>query len=240
MGSAPAMGSAAAAAVDAPMDPSVEALKARVALNPDNVNLRLDLGDAYLKTMSGSFEAFEESKAVLAKDPTNPRALIQQAAVRNMMGQYPAAIELTEHALVKNPVLINGWLVRGRAALALGRGQTAIESFQKAIELDPSLASQLESSMQAARSGSAAPEATGGPAAGAAPAAPRPRAPLGPAGRREARLPAVSRARSTSTPPPPPSSRPEDSSSSWPARTAAAPGRLQPSASPRSFRSPSS
>jgi cytochrome c-type biogenesis protein CcmH len=170
---APGMMAASAAPAEAeePLDPAVAELKARVDKDPDNVNLRLDLGDAYLKTTAGAFEAFQESKRVLEKAPGNPRALTQQAAVRSLMGQHAMALQLAEQAVAKEPTLVNGWIVRGRSAVALGKKDVAIESFQKAIALDPARSSVLEQALQAARGQLAepAPEEQNGPAAAAAP-----------------------------------------------------------------------
>jgi cytochrome c-type biogenesis protein CcmH len=172
-GAMPMAASAAPAEVEAPMDAAVAGLRRRVDEDPENINLRLDLADAYLKTVSGSFEGFEQSKIVLAKDPENPRALVQQAAVRALMGQQGTALQLAERAVARDPKLENGWIQRGRSALALGQRQVAIESFEKAIALNPLRAAELEAPLQAARGqlASPAPEDNNGPAAKAAPPA---------------------------------------------------------------------
>ncbi len=161
-------------------DPKIVALEKQVKAAPDDLGLRCNLAEALLVTKDGYYEAFEQAKTVLAKDPDNGRALVVEAAVRDMMGENQKALELVEHAIAHDPTLVSAWITRGREALLLGRGAEAVESYEKAEKLDPSLEQMLEKPLALAKQAAASPNLATGPVgsrAGSTPDAPTADAP---------------------------------------------------------------
>jgi tetratricopeptide (TPR) repeat protein len=76
-----------------------------------------------------------------------------------MMGQSQAAFDGADRAVHNDPKLVMGWVVRGRAAIALGKMDMAELSFAKAIALDPEAAQPLKAELREASGKGSAPEA---------------------------------------------------------------------------------
>lgn len=141
-------------------DAETLALEEKLARDPHNLELQLDLADLSLRSYAGFMKGFQLTKSVLARDPDNARALVQQARVRNVMGMRPTALELVDRVLARNPTMAAAWVERGRAAAGMKRGPLAVESFERAIVLQPGLAVSLDEELDAARGlGDGSPEA---------------------------------------------------------------------------------
>lgn len=90
-------------------DPAVQQLEAAVANAPEDTNARISLAKAYLEK-ENMMGVFEQTQAVLAKSPDEPRALTYQAIVRMAMGQTDVAGKMLDQATKRDPKLIDAWV----------------------------------------------------------------------------------------------------------------------------------
>jgi hypothetical protein len=93
----------------APNDPMVKQLEAAVQQQPENLQLRNDLAQAYLERdyMMG---VFEQTKFVLERAPEDSRALTFQALVRMAMGEQVPATEMLQRATKSDPKNLDAWV----------------------------------------------------------------------------------------------------------------------------------
>jgi Tfp pilus assembly protein PilF len=124
-------------------DPMVQQLEAAVANAPDDVNARINLAKAYLEheNMMG---VFEQTQAVLAKSPEEPRALTYQALVRMAMGQTDVAGRMLEEATKRDPKLTDAWVGRAWLAFQMGKRDDGEKAMQQAMTQRPDQQSRLE------------------------------------------------------------------------------------------------
>lgn len=92
-----------------PSDPAVKQLEAAVQSQPDNLQLRNDLAQAYLERdyMMG---VFEQTKYVLERAPEDSRALTFQGLVRMSMGEQGPATEMLQRATKSDPKNLDAWV----------------------------------------------------------------------------------------------------------------------------------
>ncbi|MGZ5433251.1 MAG: tetratricopeptide repeat protein [Thermoanaerobaculia bacterium] len=90
-------------------NPIVMQLEAAVQKDPNNLQLRNDLAQAYLET-DNLMAVFEQTKVVLAKSPTDSRALTFQALVRMAMGEAEAATQMLQQATKSDPRNLDAWV----------------------------------------------------------------------------------------------------------------------------------
>ncbi|HEX8618708.1 MAG TPA: tetratricopeptide repeat protein, partial [Thermoanaerobaculia bacterium] len=83
-------------------DPAVQQLEAAVQKDPENLELRNDLAQAYLQR-ENLMGVFEQTKFVLAKSPNDSRALTLQALVRMAMGDADDATRMLQRATQLDP-----------------------------------------------------------------------------------------------------------------------------------------
>lgn len=109
----------------APTQPSPEQsgltiaqLEAKVALDPENMQLRNDLAQSHLGN-DNLMGVFEQTKVVLDQNPEDSRALTLQAVVRGAMGETELAMTMLKRAARSDPQNINA-----RVALAWVFAQT--------------------------------------------------------------------------------------------------------------------
>lgn len=91
---------------------TIEQLEAKVALDPENMQLRNDLAQAQLGN-DNLMGVFEQTKVVLDQNPEDSRALTLQAVVRAAMGEAELAITMLKRAARSDPQNVNA-----RVALA--------------------------------------------------------------------------------------------------------------------------
>ncbi len=117
-------------------DPAVQQLEAAVANAPEDVNARINLAKAYLEheNMMG---VFEQTQAVLAKSPDEPRALTYQALVRMAMGQTDVAGKMLEEATKRDPKLTDAWVGRAWLAFQMGKRDDGEKAMQQAMKQRP-------------------------------------------------------------------------------------------------------
>jgi tetratricopeptide (TPR) repeat protein len=148
-------------------DPELERLQAAVAARPDDLAARLDLARLQLmrQDMMG---VFEQTQAVLEREPENPRALAYQALVRMAMGQSDQAESMLKRAIAKDPDLVDGYVHLMLVYLNMGRGRDAEATLATASKKFPDQAQSLASlfgQMRAAASGASEASTTGTAAA---------------------------------------------------------------------------
>lgn len=157
-----------------PADPAVQKLEQAVSSDPDNAEKRIALARAYLdkENMMG---VFEQTNAVLAKNPEEPRAQTYNAIVRMAMGQLDEATKLLESATKHDPKNPDAWVALAWVRAQRGDKPSAKEAIDAAILNVPADADRLRkvwsqmSNAPAAQSASESPHAGGGMMPAAAP-----------------------------------------------------------------------
>lgn len=92
-------------------------------------------------TVFASAESLWED--TLAKDPENPRAMVNLGRVREKAGHYRDAIDLYRKAINTDPGLPKAYANLGHALLKSGRPEEALEQFSTSLALDPENAGVL-------------------------------------------------------------------------------------------------
>lgn len=117
-------------------------LQARIDQNPEDLEARLQLGEAYLRR-GDLMGVWNESKHVFDRRPDDPRAQMLQAIARTAMGQPEMAAELLEKAVAKAPEMEEAHLQLGRAYLLMGREKDAERVFAAARQRFPEDAPEI-------------------------------------------------------------------------------------------------
>jgi tetratricopeptide (TPR) repeat protein len=81
--------------------------------------------------------AFEQTNAVLAKNPDEPRALTYNAVVRLSMGEFDKASSMLERATQKDPKLLDAWVALAQARVHAGQPKEAAAAIEAAIAQHP-------------------------------------------------------------------------------------------------------
>ena len=107
----------------------VDGMRAALADNPDDLELRKNLA---LTLLGGEqfFDAFQEANTILQVRAEDPQALYVSGFVRFIMGQPSGAIEQFDRAIASDPTYSQPWLVKGLIQLQLQARETAIETWE--------------------------------------------------------------------------------------------------------------
>lgn len=92
-----------------PPDATLLQLEAAVQRDPNNVQLRNDLAQAYLER-ENMMAAFEQTKFVLDRNPDDSRALTYAALVRMAMGEGDEAKRMLQRAAKSDPKNLDSWV----------------------------------------------------------------------------------------------------------------------------------
>ncbi|HEX7828176.1 MAG TPA: tetratricopeptide repeat protein, partial [Thermoanaerobaculia bacterium] len=92
-----------------PADPLVAQMEAAVQRDPNNIELRNNLAQAYLER-DNMMGVFEQTKIVLERSPNDSRALTFQGLVRMAMGEVPAATSMIQKATQSDPKNMDAWV----------------------------------------------------------------------------------------------------------------------------------
>ncbi len=164
-------------------DAMVMQLEAAVQRDPNNLQLRNDLAQAYLER-NNLMAVFEQTKIVLEKSPNDGRALTFQGLVRMAMGESAAAVSLLQRATQADPKNLDGWVALAWVYAQSDRMKDAEATIAEAAKQSPgdrvrleqvfqqmkqSIAEEKNRPAQTAQGGGALPE--GHPAIDGAPAA---------------------------------------------------------------------
>jgi cytochrome c-type biogenesis protein CcmH len=90
-------------------DPMMQQLQAAVQAQPNNLQLRNDLAQAYLER-NNLMAVFQQTKFVLEQSPEDSRALTLQGIVRMAMGEADEAIKMLQRATKSDPKNLDSWV----------------------------------------------------------------------------------------------------------------------------------
>ena len=175
-------------AAAAPQQPNaiVAQLEAAVRNDPNNLQLRNDLAQAYLET-DNLMAVFEHTKYVLERTPEDSRALTYQALVRMAMGESDMAVSMLQRATKSGPQNLDGWVALAWVYVQQNKIDDAAAMIAEAKKQSPKDAARLDAVLQQMKQqvqGGAAAQMAGGnelpadhpPIDGAPAAAPAPAA----------------------------------------------------------------
>jgi len=114
----------------------IQQLEAQVKNNPDDNDARILLAKAYLDR-ENLMGVFEQTTAVLAKNPNDPRAQTYQAIVRMSMGQPVEAKKLLESATNSDPKLVDAWVALAWLRSQQGDSEGMTQAIESAIKQHP-------------------------------------------------------------------------------------------------------
>jgi tetratricopeptide (TPR) repeat protein len=121
------------------------ALKSALGLQPDNIGLKLRLGEVYIATFEAS-AARDIFKSLTEKYPTSDRAWASLGLLEARLQNNVRALAALRRALAENPMLPEVQLAKGELLLLEGDVDGALESFEAAEKLipdDPQLEARL-------------------------------------------------------------------------------------------------
>ena len=128
----------------------LQQLEEAVRNDPDNVNHRIALAKIYFDN-DNLMGTFEQTKAALAKDPNEPRALTYNAIVRMAMGQNDEAKAMLEKASKIEPKYIDAWVALASVRTNLGDAEGATAAINAAIAAHPEDEKRLREVLTAIR-----------------------------------------------------------------------------------------
>lgn len=148
----PGMGGGTDATAQGQAQSDVELLKLQAAVesDPQNLELRLDLANAYLMR-EDLMAVYNLTQYVQQKQPGHPRALAYEAIVHLAMGQADVAERMLDEALKTKPDLTVGWIHLALVHLQVGKFDAAERDVEALAKLNPSEAEALRGMMQQAR-----------------------------------------------------------------------------------------
>jgi len=121
------------------------ALKSALGLQPDNIGLKLRLGEVYIATFEAS-AARDIFKSLTEKYPTSDRAWASLGLLEARLQNNDRALAALDRALAENPMLPEVQLAQGELLLMQGDVDGALESLEAAEKLipdDPQLEARL-------------------------------------------------------------------------------------------------
>jgi len=123
-------------------DPAVQKLEQEVSADPNNADKRIALARIYLdkENMMG---VFEQTKAVLDKNPNDARAQTYNAIVRMAMGQLDQSTSMLNTATRTDPKLADAWVALAWIHVQKGDKTGAKAAIDSAIENVPAEADRL-------------------------------------------------------------------------------------------------
>jgi Flp pilus assembly protein TadD len=145
--------------------PMIQQLEAAVQKDPNNLELRKDLAQAYLQA-NNMMAVFEQTRFILERKPDDSRALTFQALVRMAMGDADAATQMLQRATQSDPKNLDGWVSLAWIYVQTDKLNEAERMIAEAIKQSPNEKQQLENvfaSMKQAKNGQPAQTAEGLP-----------------------------------------------------------------------------
>lgn len=124
-------------------DPVVMQLEAAVQRDPNNLQLRNDLAQAYLER-DNLMAVFEQTKYVLERSPNDGRALIFQGLVRMAMGEVDEATQMLRRATKADPKNMDGWVALAWVYAQSERMPEAEKVIAEAAKISPDDRQRLE------------------------------------------------------------------------------------------------
>jgi tetratricopeptide (TPR) repeat protein len=123
-------------------DPAIQRLEQEVTADPNNADKRIALARRYLdkENMMG---VFEQTRAVLDKNPNDARAQTYNAIVRMTMGQLDQAASMLDSATKNDPKLADAWVALAWIRVQKGDKVAAKAAIDTAIANVPAEADRL-------------------------------------------------------------------------------------------------
>ncbi len=121
------------------------ALKSALALQPDNIDLKLRLGEVYIATFEAS-AARDIFKGLAEQYPHSDRVWASLGLLEARLGNYDRGLEALTKALNENSLLPEVQLANGELLLLRGQPDEALQAFEAASNLlrdDPQLEARL-------------------------------------------------------------------------------------------------
>lgn len=153
--------------------PIVLQLEAAVQKDPNNLQLRNDLAQAYLET-DNLMAVFEQTKFVLDKSPNDSRALTFQALVRMARGESAEAMQMLERATQSNPRHLDAWVARAWVYVQQNNVAEAEKMIAEAKRVSPKDVARLDEVFGQMKAQASGVLPAGHPPIDDAPAAPAP------------------------------------------------------------------
>jgi tetratricopeptide (TPR) repeat protein len=125
-----------AGAAPAQGDPMVQQLEAAVQRDPNNLQLRNDLAQAYLER-ENLMAVFQQTQFVLEKSPDDSRALTFQGLVRMAMGETDEAMKMLQRAIASNSKNLDAWVAMAWVYAQSGRMDDARRMIDEAGKQSP-------------------------------------------------------------------------------------------------------
>ena len=119
-----------------PPSAEIQQLERAVQNDPDDIEQRIALAKAYF-AKDDLMGTFEQTKAALAKNPDEPRALTYNAIVRMAMGQIEQARTMLETATRTDPKYLDAWVALASVHMQAGDAKAAAAAIDKAILQHP-------------------------------------------------------------------------------------------------------
>lgn len=120
----------------AAQNPMVAQLEAAVRAQPENMQLRNDLAQAYLES-DNMMGVFEQTKVVLQSNPNDSRALTFQGLVRMAMGEVPAATTMITQATKSDPKNLDAWVALAWLYMQQNKVADAEKMIAEAAKVSP-------------------------------------------------------------------------------------------------------
>ena len=124
-------------------DAALLQLQSAVQSNPDNLQLRNDLAQAYLER-ENMMAVFEQTEYVLSRSPQDSRALTFQALVRMAMGDQQQALDMLQRATKSDPKNLDSWVTLAWLYMQQNKAADAEAMIAEAQKQSPGDAPRLQ------------------------------------------------------------------------------------------------
>ena len=124
-------------------DPAVMQLEAAVQRDPNNLQLRNDLAQAYLER-ENLMGVYQQTQFVLEKAPNDARALTFGGLVRMAMGDADDAVKMLQRATESDPKNLDSWVALAWVYAQNGRMPEAERMIAAAVSQSPKDRARLE------------------------------------------------------------------------------------------------
>ncbi len=124
-------------------DPAVMQLEAAVQRDPNNLQLRNDLAQAYLER-ENLMGVYQQTQFVLEKAPNDARALTFQGLVRMAMGDANEATQMLQRATESDPKNLDSWVALAWVHAQSGRMADAERMIAEAAKQSPNDSARLQ------------------------------------------------------------------------------------------------
>jgi tetratricopeptide (TPR) repeat protein len=117
-----------------------------LAMNPDNLDAKTDLGVLYAEATPMPMKGIQLLQDVVRTDPGHANAQYNLGILSIRSGQYEKAIQRFDNVLKASPGRTDALLLKGRTYAEMGENEKAIETFEqfKAVSTDPEAVAEVD------------------------------------------------------------------------------------------------